>query len=99
MTTQRQGVATSTCAKDILEKKWNKLCEMKEIRKVVVGSDFFFQNNNKGDTDDTQVSLGTTLLLICLGVLLKNDRLNFSILLCYLLWNHSNNTENTWLWH
>ena len=30
------------CAKDIL-KKWDKLCEMKEeIRKVVVGSGFFF---------------------------------------------------------
>ena len=36
------------CDKDILEKKWNKLCEMKErIRKVVVGSDFFFQETTK----------------------------------------------------
>ena len=29
------------CSKDILEKKWDKLYEMKEeIRKVVVGRDF-----------------------------------------------------------
>ena len=51
MTTQKQGVwATSTCvcAKDILEKKWDKLCEMKEeIRKVVVGSDFFLKKQQE----------------------------------------------------
>ena len=58
-----------TCVyKDILEKKCDKLCEMKEeIRKVVVGSDFFQETNNKGHTDNTQVSLRTTFLL-CLGV-------------------------------
>ena len=52
------------CAKDILE-KWDKLCEMKEKIKRVVGSDFF-QRNNKGHTDHNQVSPGTTTL--CLGV-------------------------------
>ena len=52
------------------KKKWNKLYEMKEdIRKVVVGSDFFFQETTKkGHTDETQVSLGTTALLLCLEV-------------------------------
>ena len=31
------ATSTCVCAKDILEKKWDKLCEMKEeIRKVVV---------------------------------------------------------------
>ena len=69
MTTQRQGVATSTCVKGHLRKEVNKLCEMKEeIRKVIVEVTSSFQgNNNKGHTDDTQVSLGTTLLL-CLRV-------------------------------
>ena len=56
------GLHLHVLAKDILEKKWNKLCEVKEeIRKVVVGSDFF-QRNNKGHTDSTQVSIGATLL-------------------------------------
>ena len=78
MITQRQGGGPHihVCAKYILEKKWDKVCEMKEeTRKVVVGSDFF-QRNNKSHTDNTQVSLGTTLLL-CLGVL-QNDRLDIS---------------------
>ena len=56
------------CAKVILEKKLNNMCEMKEeIRKVVVGNDFF-PRNNKGHTDSTQVSLRTTLIL-CLELL------------------------------
>ena len=69
MTTQKQGVRLHLYVyQDILEKKWGKLCEMKEeSEKVVVGSDLFPRNNNKGHTDDTQVSLRTTLLL-CLGV-------------------------------
>ena len=48
MTTQRQGVVLHVCAKDILEKKWDKLCEIKEeIRKAVVGSDFFQEETAK----------------------------------------------------
>ena len=51
MTTQKQGVwvtFTHVYAKDILEKKWNKLCEMKEeIRKVVVRSDFFLEKKQR----------------------------------------------------
>ena len=62
--------AISTCVHHgTLEKKWDKLCEIKEeIRKVVVGSDFFQETNIKGHTDNTKVSLGTTLPL-CLEVL------------------------------
>ena len=72
------GLHLHVCAKDILDEKWDKLCEMKEeIRKVVVGSYFFFQRSNKGHTGDTQVSLRTTLLLLCLGVP-SNGRLNIS---------------------
>ena len=44
---------------------------------------------------NTQVSLRTTLLLLCLGVPFQNDRLDISILLWYLLWNHNSNTKNT----
>ena len=76
--------------KDILEKKWSKLCEIKKKSEmVVVGSDFF-QRNNKGHTDETQVSLRTTLLL-CLGVP-SEWQVEHLFLLCYLLWNHNNNT-------
>ena len=80
------------CDKDISEKKWDKLCEMKEeIRKVVVGSDFF-PRNNKDHTDDTQVSLRTTLLL-CLGVP-SERQVGHLLFLWYLPQNHKN-TENT----
>ena len=65
------------CAKDILEKKWDKLCEMKEeIRKVVVGSDFFFQETTKVTLTNTQVSL-EPLLFFALEFL-QNDKLNIS---------------------
>ena len=61
---------------------------MKErTRKVVVGSDFFLRNNNnKGHTDDTQISLRATLLL-CLGVP-SEWQVECILLLWYLiLWN------------
>ena len=71
-------------AKDILEKKWDKLCEMKErIRKIVVGSDFFLRNN-KSNTDDTQFSL-EPLFFFALEFL-QNDRLNISSFCGILLW-------------
>ena len=95
MTTQRQGVGLHlhVYTKNILEKeKLNKLCEMKEeIRKAVVGSDLFLRNNNKGHTDNTQVSIRTTLLL-CPEVP-SELQVEHLLLLWYLLWN--NNTENT----
>ena len=63
---------TSTC---VLEKKCDKLCEMKEeIKKVVVGSDFFFQETT------TKVTLKLTLEPLFFFALefLQNDRLNIS---------------------
>ena len=50
------------CAKDILEKKWDKLCEIKKKKKserllLEVTSS---PRNNKGHTDNTQVSLRTS---------------------------------------
>ena len=74
------------CTKDILEKKWDKLCEMKEeIRKVVVGSDFFFKETT------TKVILMTLklalepLFFFVLEFLLQNDRLNISSFLVFTL--------------
>ena len=50
------------CAKDILE-KWDKLCEMKEEIRKVVGSDFF-SRNNKGHTDNALIGLRATVLCL-----------------------------------
>ena len=35
------GLHLYVCAKDILEKKWDKLCEMKEEIRKVIENDFF----------------------------------------------------------
>ena len=60
--------ATSTCVKDILEKKWNKLCEMKEeIRKVVVGSDFF-QETTKVTLMTLKLALEPPFFFFAFGV-------------------------------
>ena len=65
------------CAKDILEKKWDKLCEMKEeIRKVVVGSDFF-QETTKVTLMTLKLALEPLFFFFALEFL-QNDRLNVS---------------------
>ena len=64
------------CTKDILEKKWGMLCEMKEeTRKVVVGSDLFQET-----TKITLIILKLALEPLFFFALefLQNDRLNIS---------------------
>ena len=59
------------------KKKWNKLYEMKEdIRKVVVGSDFFFQETTKVTLMTLKLAL-EPLFFFALEFL-QNDRLNIS---------------------
>ena len=74
MTVQRQGwVYIYMCAKDILE-KWDKLCEMKEEIRRVVGSDFFQET-----TKVTLITLKLALEPLFLALeFLQNDRLNIS---------------------
>ena len=55
------------CTKDILE-KWDKLCEMKEEIRKVVGSDFF-QETTKVTLTALKASLGVALLYF--GILPK----------------------------
>ena len=60
------------CAKDILE-KWDKLCEIKEEIKRVVGSDFFQETKVKV----TLVTLKLVLEQFFFALeFLQNDRLN-----------------------
>ena len=67
------GLHLHVCAKDILE-KWDKLCEMKEENRKVVGSDFFQKT-----TKVTLITLKLALepLFFTLGFL-QNNRLNIS---------------------
>ena len=68
------------CSKDILEKKWDKLCEMKEeIRKVVVGSDLFSSKTTKITL--ITLKLASEPLFFFAFEFLQNDRLN-SISFC-----------------
>ena len=61
------------CAKDILE-KWDKLCEMKEEIRKVVGSDFFQET-----TKVTLITLKLALEPLFFALeFLQNDRLNIS---------------------
>ena len=58
------------CAKDILEEAKQAVWDEKRNQKGCCWKWLLLQrNNNKSHTDDTQVSLRTTLLLLCLGVL------------------------------
>ena len=61
------------CAKDILE-KWNKLCEMKEKIKRVVGNEFFQETANVALIT---LKLALEPLFFALEFL-QNDRLNIS---------------------
>ena len=82
--------AISTCVKDILEKKWNKLCEMKEeIRKVVVGSDFF-QETTKVTLMTLKLALEPLFFFFAFGVPSSEWQVEHLLLLWYLLWNYSN---------
>ena len=72
------------CAKDILEEKCDKMCEMKEeIRKVVVGSNFF----SKEKTKVTLITLMLALEPFFFFALkfLQNDRLNISLSVVFIL--------------
>ena len=73
MTIQRQGawlhLHMCVCTKDILEKKWDKLCEMKEeIRKVVVGSDFFQETTTKVTLMTLKLALEPLFFFFAFGV-------------------------------
>ena len=61
------------CAKDILE-KWDKLCEMKEEIRKVVGSDFF-QETTKVTLITLKLAMGSLFFAL---EFLQNDRLNIS---------------------
>ena len=86
------------CAKVILEKKLNNMCEMKEeIRKVVVGSDFFFQETTKVTLITLKLALESLFFAL---EFLQNDSLDISSFFCDVYFGIIiTNTENTWLWH
>ena len=96
----KYGATSMHVYKDILEKKWDKLCVRwkKKSEEVVVESDFFFQETIKVTLITLKLVL-EPLFFFALELLFQNSRLDIFIFLWYLLWNHSNNIENTWLWH
>ena len=82
------------CAKVILEKKWGKLCDMKEESEWLLLEVTSFQETTTKDV--TLMTLKLALEPLCYLPWSSFRMTSEHLLLWYLiLWNHNNNTENT----